>query len=165
MSNNVYTLRNEDFIYNIDVICPKCKTKAIVLGGQPYIHISEYESEIFFSCKACGFALKYSNTPNITVYTNSQGKDITTRILFPNNPVDPFFGYEVWFCIETKYGVLWAYNIEHLTVIENYIAETLRSRNGIPYKNNSIGSRLPQWVKDSKNRDYLLKLITKMKVF
>lgn len=163
MPNNAYTLRNEDFISNIDVICPKCKTKAVVIGGQPYKDTNEYEGDVFFSCTSCGFALKYANTPKIIVFTNSRGEDVTARVLFLNSPVDPFFGYDVWYQIETKYGLLWAYNLEHLTVIENYIVDKLRSRNGIPYKNNTIGSRLPQWVKESKNRTYLLKLIKRIK--
>lgn len=163
MSNIAYTLRNEDFIAHIDVICPKCTSKAVVIGGQPYINITEYESNVMFSCVSCGFTLKYSTTPKIGIYRNSSGKNISARILIMNTSKDPYFGFEVWYQIETRYGLLWAYNTEHLTVIQNYIADNLRSRNGLPYKNNCIASRLPQWAKDSKNRDYLIKQLVKMK--
>lgn len=161
---NPYQVRNEDFITTVYVVCPKCKAKAVILGGQPYKNIKDYEDNVRFSCTSCGYALKYANTPIFTVYTNSRGKNIKSRALMLNSPCDPYFGFDVWYRIESKYGLLWAYNLEHLTVIENYIADTLRNRNAVPYQNNSIGSRLPQWVKDAKNRMYLLKLIKKSKL-
>lgn len=163
MLQNAYTLRNEDFISVVDVKCPKCKSKAVVLGGIPSQFVENYEDDVQFSCISCGFALKYKDIPKTTLFTNSRGKNIKSRVMIVNSPYDPFFRYEVWYTTETKFGILWAYNLEHLSVIENYIADQLRSRNGLPYKNNSIGSRLPQWVKDAKNRVYLLKIITKLK--
>lgn len=160
---NPYSLRNEDFIDTIDVVCPKCKTKALVLGGQPYGMIKEYEAQVRFSCLSCGYAIKYINTPESTFYTNSNGIKRSGRILFMNAPCDPFFGFDVWYRIETTYGLIWAYNISHLSVIEDYIADPQRSRNGIPNQNNSIASRLPQWAKDAKNREYLIKMIKRFK--
>ena len=164
MIQNAYTVRNEDFIKSIDVVCPKCHFKATVLGGKPYTNSGDYENDVAFSCTKCGYILKYTDTSKSSVQRNNMGNVIITRVLFPNNPIDPFFGFNVWYCIETKHGLLWAYNLAHLNVIQNYVADKLRSRNGIPYKNNSIGSRLPQWVKDAKNRDYVLKIIAKLKL-
>jgi len=164
MPRSTYTLQNEDFISTVYVVCPKCKEKALVLGGQPYKNIQDYEDEVRFSCTTCGYAIKYANTPKFTVDANSRGRNLTSRVLMLNSPCDPFFGFEVWYRIESKFGLLWAYNLEHLMVIENYIADTLRIRHAVPYQNKSIGSRLPQWVKDAKNRMYLLKLITKSKL-
>lgn len=159
MLNNPYFLRNEDFILNIAVVCPKCKAQAFVLGGQPYKNITEYEHEVQFLCKTCICKIKFANTPKFPVSTNSRGKSISSRLLMLNSPCDPYFGFDVWYRIETKYGLLWAYNLEHLTVIKNYIADKLRSRNGVPFQNNSIASRLPQWAKEAKNRDYLINII------
>lgn len=160
-----YAMLNGEFIDHIDVICPKCKAQALVLGGQPYKAITEYETEVCFSCASCGFALKYANTPKFTVNTNSKRQAVTSRMLIQNVPCDPFFGFDVWYQIETKHGLLWAYNQEHLTMIENYIADIHRTRNVLLYKNNSIGSRLPQWIKNAKNRIYLLKIIATLKMF
>src|SRR3546814_16538385 len=80
-------------------------------------------------------------------------------MLMLNAPCDPFFGFRVWYLIETSHGTLWAYNLAHLTVMEQYIASRQRERNGLPLKNKSLASRLPQWMKDAKNRELLLKLI------
>jgi len=160
---NPYSLRNEDFIDTIDVVCPKCKTKALVSGGQPYSEIKEYEAQVGFSCTACGYNVKYINTPESTFYTNSNGIKRNGRILIMNAPCDPFFGFDVWYRVETAYGLLWAYNINHLSVIESYIADLQRSRDGIPNQNNSIASRLPQWAKDAKNREYLIKMLRRVR--
>lgn len=162
---NPYTTRNEDFIIRIDVVCPKCKAQALVLGGQPYKSVSEYEADVRFSCTSCGFALKYLNTPKFTAYINRKGQAVTSRVLIQNAPCDPFFGFDVWYQVETKHGLLWAYSLDHITVIENYIADKQRTRNGLLFQNNSIGSRLPQWIKDVKNRSYLLKMIVTLKKF
>lgn len=164
MNQSAYTVRNEDFISEIQVVCPKCRSKALVSGGQPYKNINEYELDVQFSCIACGYTVKYFNTPKFSLYTNSKGKEYKSRMMFLNGPYDPYFGFEVWYSIDTKFGLLWAYNSKHLDVIENYIGSTLRSRNGLEIQNNSIGSRLPQWVKDSKNREYLLKIIQRIKI-
>lgn len=158
-----YQLRNEDFITTIQVVCPRCRANSMVLGGKPYGNISEYEADIRFSCKICGFALKYANTPKFTTYINSKGQELKTRVLINNAPCDPFFGFDVWYRIDTNFGVLWAYNLAHLAVIESYIADTQRNRNGLPYQNNSIASRLPQWAKEAKNRAYLIKMIGRLK--
>lgn len=159
-----YQLRNEDFISKVQVVCPRCRANSVVLGGQPYGNITEYEADVRFSCTTCGFTLKYANTPKFSIHTNSRGQELKARILIQNAPYDPFFGFDLWYRIDTVYGVLWAYNLEHLNVIEHYIIDTQRSRNGFPHQNNSIASRLPQWAKDAKNRAYLIKRIERLKV-
>ena len=164
MLQSAYTLKNEDFIETVDVVCPKCHSKALVLGGKPYQPISHYAFNVRFSCFNCGFLLKFAKTEVISPLNNSTEQGIKYNVIFLNSPIDPFFGFDVWYQSETKYGILWAYNVDHLEVIESYIAEKLRSRNGLPIRNNSIGSRLPQWVKDAKNRDYLVKIIAKLKL-
>ncbi|MGB3345629.1 MAG: hypothetical protein WBA61_17090 [Aequorivita sp.] len=164
MLQSAYSLRNEDFIDTIDVVCPKCHSKAIVRGGKPYQPIRDYELDVQFSCANCGFSLKFEKTQTISQLKNSKGQPIKSNVIFLNSSIDPFFGFDVWYQSDTRFGILWAYNLDHLKVIESYIAEKLRSRNGIPIRNNSMGSRFPQWVKEAKNRDYLLKNITKLKL-
>ncbi|WP_400261249.1 hypothetical protein ACFX5U_15100 [Sphingobacterium sp. SG20118] len=161
---NPYLLKNEDFMTLIQVICPKCKDKAVVLGGKPFRNIVEYESEVRFSCVTCGFALEFSNIPKFTLDAKSRKQDIQARVLMLNTSCDPFFGFDVWYRVDTMYGILCAYNLEHLNAIEYYISDMKRNRNGLPYKNNSMSSRLPQWVKATKNRPYLLKIIKRLKL-
>lgn len=161
MIKNAYSVKNEDFIDHIDVFCPKCTKKAVVLGGKPFLNIAEYEEEVRFSCSHCGYTLRYADLPKPTVFVNSKGLPVTSRVIYHNAPFDPYFLFPVYYEIETKFGAIWAYNLEHLQTIQNYITDKIRSRNGLPNKNNSIASRLPQWAKNAKNREYLKKVIDK----
>ena len=163
MNANAYTARNSDFTENIDVVCPKCEQKAAVVGARVDQPVAEYEEHVRFSCMSCGYAVKYINTPKFTVFVNSRGKAVHSRILLMNTDCDPFFGFRLWYIVETPYGALWAYNLAHLTVIEQYIADKKRERNGLPNKNNSLASRLPQWAKHAKHRELLLRLIQRAK--
>ncbi|MBX2842205.1 MAG: hypothetical protein KTR26_10555 [Flammeovirgaceae bacterium] len=55
---------------------------------------------------------------------------------------------------------LWAENLEHLTFIEEFVKADLRIRT--PNINQSLASRLPQWIKSKKNRTEVLKCIHKL---
>ncbi len=41
---------------------------------------------------------------------------------------DPYFGLPLLLQTETRHGWLWAYNPQHLTLIHDYVAATLRER-------------------------------------
>jgi len=86
-----------------------------------------------------------------------------------------FESHEFWYQIEPKISVdiedylqisccgnsLWAMNTEHLEFLEKYVEADLRERT--PNINKSLASRLPQWIKNSKNRDEILKCIKKLR--
>jgi hypothetical protein len=57
--------------------------------------------------------------------------------------------------------ILWAVNIEHLNFLEDYVKAKLRERQ--PNINRSISSRLPQWIKNRKNREDILRCIQQIK--
>ncbi|MFD1631466.1 hypothetical protein [Pseudopedobacter beijingensis] len=160
---NPYTLRNEDFIDRVDVICPKCQSRALVTGGKPHGSVAEQETHVKFTCVTCGYALFYKNTPSFAIYKNSSHTEKKLRPIFLNSPCDPFFAFNLWYKTDTTFGVIWAYNLKHLLIIEDYIADKLRERHNVDMQNNSIASRLPQWIKSAKNRSYLLKIIHKLK--
>lgn len=160
---NPYTVTNSDFTHHIDVVCPRCDKKALVKGAHLYLPMADLEEKVSFSCLSCGYNIKYANTPKLTVYVNSKGVPKYSRLLHLNTAIDPFFGFTLWYILEANDGILWAYNNEHLSIIEHYIAVPLRERNGLPHQNNSLASRLPKWVSAAKNRDYLLRLIARVR--
>lgn len=162
-SVNAYSVQNSDFIERIDVLCPKCQKKALVIGAMANASRDEIEERVRFSCSSCGYAIRLANTPKVLFYQNSRGKAVYGRVLRMNAPIDPFFGFSVWYQMDTVHGLIWAYNEQHLEVIERHIKDQHRRRSGILYMNRSIGSRLPKGVSSSKNRDYLLKLIQRAK--
>ena len=158
-----YTCQNSDFIDRVDVICPKCHKKALVIGVSANASREEQEEQVRFACHSCGYSLKLANTPKTLFYRTSRGKSVYGRVLHLNAPIDPFFGFNVWYQIDCAHGLLWAYNAAHLSVIESYIKDKLRTRSNIFHMNRSIASRLPRWIGIAKNRDYLLKLIERAK--
>jgi len=64
-----------------------------------------------------------------------------------------------------RQGLLAAYNEDHLAYIEAYVRDPLRREAGAPggFRNASIASRLPRWVKAAHNRAEVLKLIARMR--
>ncbi|MGH1338261.1 MAG: hypothetical protein ACRBFS_19210 [Aureispira sp.] len=57
---------------------------------------------------------------------------------------------------------LWAMNVEHLDFLERYVEADLRGR--LPNLNRSLASRLPPWIKSSKNRQEILKGISRLRL-
>ena len=53
-------------------------------------------------------------------------------------------------------------NLEHLDFLERYVESDLRER--VPNINKSLASRLPQWIKSSKNRGEVLKGISRLRM-
>jgi hypothetical protein len=64
----------------------------------------------------------------------------------------------------TRHGRLWAYNLDQLMLIRNYVDATLRERANWydTWQNTSLVSRLPIWIKRGKNRQELLRIIDKL---
>ena len=160
---NAYQLQNENFLDHIDVVCPKCAKHAVVSGGIPHIYEVSENHDIRCACAHCGFAARSNAVAKSALFTNSREVDVKSHVLYFNAPCDPFFHFMVWYDIPTTHAFIWAYNMEHLKVIERFIADKIRSRNGLENKNKSIASRLPTWASSAKNREYLLKTINNFK--
>jgi len=78
-----------------------------------------------------------------------------------NRPIDPYFGLPLWLQSNCCCKVLWAYNRRHLNAIRSYIAAVRRERGGASGKWSMV-ARLPAWVKSAKNREAVLKCITRL---
>ena len=77
------------------------------------------------------------------------------------NAKDWYFQRPLWLQISCCGKILWAYNKQHLDLLESYVSAKLRKRK--PNVNKSVASRLPNWIKLAKNRDEILKAIGKLK--
>lgn len=71
-----------------------------------------------------------------------------------------FMGLNLWLRTNCCGNLLWAYNKEHLDFLDGYVKSSLRER--IPNINQSLASRLPDWIKSRKNRKELSKGIHKL---
>ena len=131
-----------DFLFEFFVECPQC-SKFAVLKSFP----DEKGSYLFYEkrslvCENCGFIKPYKHTPGPV------GSD------FP-----------LWLKAKCCGETLWAYNLQHLNHIESYVRADIRSNfpSEDGWKNSSMISRLPKWIKDGSNRSDILKCIEKLK--
>ncbi|MBK9982654.1 MAG: hypothetical protein IPP15_09540 [Saprospiraceae bacterium] len=77
---------------------------------------------------------------------------------------DSVFGLPLWLQKEFRSDLFWAFNYEHLNLLEQYVRAKLRER-GIENKgskNSLMFSRLPTFITSAKNRGEILKLIEEM---
>ncbi|HEY9116568.1 MAG TPA: hypothetical protein VIN11_02015 [Roseivirga sp.] len=141
----------EKFINEIDVVCPKCSKKAIVRSNP------NNRARTQMICLQCGTSKQWEGESNIIM---SSTKFDLPGILM-GQPVDCYFQLPLWFVTDFKEHQLFAYNLEHLKFLKNYIQDPLRERkeNEHGWSNRSLESRLPKWMLSAKNRESLLKKI------
>ncbi|WP_062176519.1 hypothetical protein [Dysgonomonas macrotermitis] len=123
--------------------CPDC-------GKQISAEINNLKNppkEMNVTCPDCSFSAKY--TTNISSY----------RLVNKLNGMkgDPLFNYPLWLQGEVKRNLFWAYNREHLEEIRSYVDAELRERQSLYLM--TMVARLPQFIKEAKNRDDILKKI------
>jgi len=127
------------------VRCPQCGRRArlVVWGeGDP-----ELMSPRRLACHFCGFTRDHHDKA-LSIYRDGR---------------DPCFGNPLWLRSETPKGIVWAYNMRHLTLLHSYIQAQVRERHRmVTWSNRSIYSRLPRWMKSSKNRELVLRHLEKL---
>jgi len=154
---NAYETSIYDFIKEIEIVCPNCSKRAKVSG------LMRDPTVTRAVCTSCGFNKMLEETPSDSphpwvsrVYFIAGQNDI--------GAIDPYFNYQLWYQKELRHGLLWAYNAEHLALIEKHVSATLRERNLNNMRNNSLGSRLPKWLTAKKNREEIIAEILKLKL-
>lgn len=141
------------------VQCPKCKgcskiSTPINALGRGEARVLGHESKRFL-CEKCGFVKDIHPKRrwdglwsfNFKLYDEKQG-------------VDWYFGFPLFLQTQCCGHTLWFFNFEHLTHIEEYIQKNIRPAQ-LYYL--SIESRLPKWMKLSKNRKEILKAIDRLR--
>lgn len=101
-------------------------------------------------CPHCGTIQEYK--PRIEEY--KQGYNV------PGPALDPIFSLPLWFQADVRGNVFWAFNRIHLKDIKDYVAAKLRERQ--TWKYTTMVEKLPQFIKASKNRDVLIKVIERL---
>jgi hypothetical protein len=143
-----------DFIRSIMVRCPACGKAAHVV---PAPEDSDPGGRILFRprrlvCRGCGL----SRARDSRTVTLSRGT--------AQPATDPYFGMPLWLQVETRHGWLWAYNLEHLDLIRRFVRAPLRER--APWYDTghkmTLVARLPAWIKRAKNRDEVLRAVSRI---
>jgi hypothetical protein len=79
---------------------------------------------------------------------------------FEGLAIDPVFGLPLWLCTSCLGNSLWAYNEKHLQALTAYVGATLRERTA--GRHWSMFARLPQWLKAAKNRENILRGLSRL---
>ncbi|WP_330286339.1 hypothetical protein [Streptomyces sp. NBC_00576] len=133
-----------DFLGSILVRCPRCERPAHV---QRNPHRPNLRARRLV-CGGCGLSRTWCGG----------SVDLSVSTAVPAR--DPYFGAHLWLQTVTRHGWLWAYNLEHLTNIRQFVAASLRER--APWYDDTgrkmtLVARLPVWIKSARNRDEVLR--------
>ncbi|WP_185734848.1 hypothetical protein [Micromonospora globispora] len=144
----------------IFVHCPRCAGWASILpdpdpdpesAGRSRHHVWLRRR---LSCLGCAYL-------DVWHLLAAQGDNARTLPEF-SGPNDPYFGLPLWLSIDCRGRVLWAYNAEHLDLLEAYVSARLRER-GRDMGSQTLVERLPAWIKDGKHRADVLEGIGRLR--
>ena len=145
-----------DILDVVEVQCPRCRSAARVLpapGVEPTAHRPFFQPRRM-ACPSCGATRQHNG--NRLTFSSAAARGPAT---------DPYFGLPLWIQAHTRHGWLWAYNLEHLTLIRSYVEADLRER-AHWYDTNqkmTLVARLPVWIKRGKNRQELIRVIDRLR--
>lgn len=144
----------DEFCDEFLVVCPRCGSRGKVVideaefGNLSEKKVNEARNRLFgprkFVCTNCVHRERWAGSQVVT-----------------GSNRDWYFGFKLWLEIECCGELLWAYNLEHLRMIEEYVGAKLRERT--KKGRNSFFSKLPPWIKSAKNRDEVLKAIRRLR--
>jgi hypothetical protein len=143
------------FMDRIDVVCPSCARRAIVTMSDAIVAPGMTALRGRFSCTQCGSSGAQRLPPRVlaSYAVHKDGRD-------------PMLGLPLWLVTQTRHGLLFAYNREHLGALETYVGATLRERHAMPptfLRNRTMQSRLPRWMKLAVNRGEVLKALGRLR--
>jgi len=146
----------DHFAADVLVVCPRCSRPARVFAvdGTDNVYRAGQWRVV---CSSCGYH-RDKTRASLVFDTGSH-----------YGACDPVFGLPLWLqksCCGGK--LLWAYNLEHLSFVESFVAATIRQRSdavraGDGYRRMSMIARLPAWLKSAKHRDEILKVVQHLK--
>lgn len=140
-----------DFATEFLVRCPRCDSGARVFRP-------ETDGPWRALCVAGGYVRDKES--RCTCWNSPPGK----------GPVrDPSFGLPLLLQVDCCGGkLLWAYHLDHLAFLEEFVAARLRERSdavraGDRYRHMSMIAKLPAWLTARKNRDEILARIARLR--
>ena len=140
------------------VRCPRCGQCAFILplrkaDGSPNINRRR------LTCTHCTYVNEWHGPAGIIKYRATPDYDLSGILI--GAPVDWFFQQPLWLQTPCCGETLWAYNHRHLAYLEDYVQAGLRDE-GSPGRR-GLASKLPHWMKSAKNRDEVLRCLSRLK--
>lgn len=125
--------------------CGEVLTRSAEVSGQ--------WSKLMMKCPSCSDTCEYE-------------AHITHHQMHDGWMCDRIFGLRLWLQDTFGHDLFWAYNYEHLEIIEQYVQARLRERK-LDHKgsrNSLMFSRLPGFITKAGNRERVLKFISELQV-
>lgn len=144
----------------------------------PRSNVYDYMSEILVRCPRCGQKARVAPNPSATPNERSwftarrvsclscaySSEQTSTSHLQFRGGRDPYFGLQLWLSADCAGQLLWAYNFDHLDLLESFVAADLRERGGATANGpSSLVERLPSWMKQAKHREEIIKTIKQLR--
>jgi hypothetical protein len=129
-----------DFYNDVWVVCPACAKMAICKTFEDI-----KKARLF--CINCGHNKEFST---------SLGKNGSI-----SGAAHQFFRAELWLKAPFKNDLFYAFNDKHLDYLERYIGANLRENKARQHF--TLLEKLPKFYHEAKNREALLKIISKLK--
>lgn len=176
------------YMDRFSVECPKCKKEAevsydtrkgkVLCLNCKHIewgsNLIRFRAIIRRSCDNCGKPIEttISNNkveveeltipcPNCGIIRTYKPRNEEYKLVYKNEGLgDPVFNLPLWFQCDVRGNLFWGYNRKHLTEIRNYVSSILRERQTMTHT--TMVERLPNFIKDAKNRAAIVKAIDKM---
>lgn len=127
-------------------ICKEGKYKYL----RQYARKSLIPREIVVSCNFCLRENRFDDS----TYT-------LRKISYSKVGFDPYYAYRLFLNIAVRQGQICVFNPTHLEILKKFIQADLRERKFSNY-NRSYFSRLPAWIKSTRNRKEILKAILRL---
>ncbi|MNU83365.1 hypothetical protein D3C71_730650 [compost metagenome] len=126
------------FFYDYDKLleCPDCSSCIKLL-----------KDRLVINCKKCGYLKDLNSYGQVTsLWGRREGEA---------------YGYKLYLRVPACGHELWAFNKEHLDYLAGYISS--KNRRQMPNVNQSVASRVPNWMKSSKNRNQLINALIRLR--
>lgn len=138
----------EHFNELVLIKCPRCQRCAEIVRRNSQQASRKLSVERQANCRHCGYATAYeSSTFDMACITDDWPRRLP-----------------LWLQVPCCGKVLWAFNIEHLSFLERFVAAELRERaKGDGHSNHSLSSRLPQWMQSAKHRGEVLRGLQRLR--
>jgi hypothetical protein len=149
-----------DFCDQFLVHCPRCdKCAQVVLRDKddPAWEVKRLKGRLGYVTSAM-FAPRRLICEHCSYTKDWHGSEVGNAE--SDGPRDWYFHQPLWLQIPCCGEVLWAFNEEHLDMLEDFVGAKLREVK----PHGTLASRLPEWMKTAKHREEVLKCIQKLRV-
>ncbi|MBF0269439.1 MAG: hypothetical protein HQL44_12695 [Alphaproteobacteria bacterium] len=153
----------DQFFHSQLVACPQCGKRT---------ELFYRNQEVRLACLMCGHSRNMGCLSNPegdpAIVNGTPGVDFTASRF--SWSLAAWKSVRLWLRTPCCGEELWAYNLEHLLYLKAYITASLRERrqerrtpkSPLAWQNTALISRMPQWMKDRRNRDAILSAIAKL---